>query len=92
MANFEASIVPEVFRMVEKGRHRLILVGNKIDALPGGFKIDSLQLWVKRQATQYFENINSLEQISICLTSAKEATGIAKILTVLEKIKQELVH
>ena len=42
MSNFEASIVPEVFEMIEKNKHRLILVGNKIDALPKGFKIDTL--------------------------------------------------
>lgn len=33
-ANFEASIVPEVFEMIEKNHHRVILVANKIDALP----------------------------------------------------------
>ena len=42
MSNFEASIIPEVFEMIEKNKHRLILVGNKIDAIPAGFKIDSL--------------------------------------------------
>jgi ribosome biogenesis GTPase A len=47
MSNFEGSIVPEVLRMVEKDHHRLILVGNKIDALPKGFKIDTLHKWVK---------------------------------------------
>ena len=47
-ANFEASIVPEVFEMIEKERHRLLVVVNKIDALPKGFKLDSLQNWVKR--------------------------------------------
>ena len=41
-SNFEASVVPEVFEMVEKERHRLIVVTNKIDALPKGFKLDSL--------------------------------------------------
>lgn len=47
MSNFEGSIVPEIFKMVEKDHHRLVLVGNKIDALPRGFKIDTLQKWVK---------------------------------------------
>jgi len=42
MSNFEGSLVPEIFRMVEKDRHRLIVVGNKIDALPKGFKIETL--------------------------------------------------
>ena len=37
MSNFEGSIVPEVFEMIEKEKHRLILVGNKIDAIPKGF-------------------------------------------------------
>ena len=38
VANFEASIVPEVFEMIEQDRHRVIVVANKIDALPKGFK------------------------------------------------------
>ena len=62
--------------MVEKDRHRLILVANKIDAIPKNFKIDSLQLWVKRQIEPHFNDINNLEQFNICLTSAKKATGI----------------
>ena len=47
--------------MVEKDRHRLILVANKIDAIPKNFKIDSLQLWVKRQIEPHFNDINNLE-------------------------------
>lgn len=42
MSNFEGSIVPEILQMAEKDRHRLILVGNKIDVIPKNFKIDSL--------------------------------------------------
>ena len=76
--------------MVEKDRHRLILVANKIDAIPKNFKIDSLQLWVKRQIEPHFNDINNLEQFNICLTSAKKATGISKIFTILEKTKKEL--
>ena len=41
-ANFEASIVPEVFEKIEREHHKVILVANKIDALPKGFKVDSL--------------------------------------------------
>ena len=41
-SNFEGSIVPEIFKRVEKDRHRLVLVANKIDTLPRGFKMDSL--------------------------------------------------
>ena len=47
-ANFEASIVPEIFERIVKDHHRVIVVLNKIDALPKGFKIDTLQLWCKR--------------------------------------------
>ena len=34
MTNFEASIVPEIFEMIEQKHHRLIVVANKIDAIP----------------------------------------------------------
>ena len=61
MANFEASIVPEIFEMIEKKHHRVIVVANKIDAIPQGFKVDSLQLWVKRQLAKYFNDIKALE-------------------------------
>ena len=42
MSNFEGSLVPEILAEVQKKRHRLILVGNKIDALPKGFSIERL--------------------------------------------------
>lgn len=54
MSNFEGSIVPEIFKMVEKDHHRLIVVGNKIDALPKGFKLDSLHKWVKDAVSKHF--------------------------------------
>lgn len=48
MSNFEASLTPEILQEIEKNRHRLIFVGNKIDTLPSGFTIDRLQVWIKR--------------------------------------------
>ena len=42
VANFEASIIPEIFEKIEREHHRVILVANKIDALPKGWKLDSL--------------------------------------------------
>lgn len=47
MTNFEGSLAPEILTEVEAKKHRLIFVGNKIDALPSGFTIDRVQLWVK---------------------------------------------
>ena len=87
VANFEASIVPEVFEKIEKEHHRVIIVANKIDALPKGFKLDTLQLWVKRQISKHVSDVKKLEQFHICLTSAKKATGVNKILTILEKTR-----
>ena len=52
MSNFEASIVPEVFKMIERDHHRLILVANKIDALPKGFKLETLHSWVKNNISK----------------------------------------
>lgn len=89
-ANFEASIVPEVFRMIEKEKHRVVIVLNKIDALPKGFKLDTLHNWVKRQIAKHVTDIASLEEIHICLTSAKKVTGVDKILTVLERTRSQL--
>ena len=48
-ANFEASLVPEIFDQIVKDKHRVIIVANKLDSLPKGFKLDSVQAWVKRQ-------------------------------------------
>ena len=47
MSNFEGSLAKEIFTEVEKKKHRLIFVGNKIDTLPSGFTVDRVQLWVK---------------------------------------------
>ena len=65
----------------------MLVVVNKIDALPTGFKVDRLQLWVKRQIENRFdENI----EWHICLGSAKVATGMAKVLEILQKWKNRL--
>ncbi len=47
MSNFEGSLAKEILTEVEKKKHRLIFVGNKIDTLPSGFTVDRVQLWVK---------------------------------------------
>lgn len=89
-ANFEASIVPEIFDMIEKDRHRVLVVFNKIDTLPKGFKIDTLQNWVKRQIAKHVSDISQLEDFHICLTSARKHTGVDKILTILDRTKNQL--
>ena len=40
MANFEGSQIPEIFENVNQKKHKLIIVCNKIDALPKGFSVD----------------------------------------------------
>lgn len=39
IANFEGSIIEEVFGLINRKKHRLLLVVNKIDAMPKGFDI-----------------------------------------------------
>lgn len=47
MANFEGSQIPEIYENVNLKKHRLIILCNKIDALPEGFSVERLQNWVK---------------------------------------------
>ncbi len=42
MANFEGSLIPEIFDNVNLKKHKLVVVGNKIDALPKGFSVERL--------------------------------------------------
>jgi 30S ribosome assembly GTPase len=87
MANFEGSQIEEIYENVNLKKHKLLIVCNKIDALPKGFSVDRLQTWVKRQIeAKVGEDI----KFHICLASAKEATGIQKVLDILEKIKKEI--
>lgn len=87
MSNFEGSQVPELYNEIQKKHHRLIFVGNKIDTLPSGFSIDRLSLWVKNEIKKKVSDPEVIENMTICLTSAKKLTGVQKILTVLEKTK-----
>ena len=48
ITNFEGSQIEEIHQLVNSGKHKVLVVVNKIDALPKGFKVRSLQLWVKR--------------------------------------------
>lgn len=34
--------------MINENKHKVLIVVNKIDALPLGFAVKNLQLWVKR--------------------------------------------
>ena len=42
ISNFEGSFDKEILKEVEKGKHKLLFVANKIDALPKGFTVDRL--------------------------------------------------
>ena len=42
ITNFEGSQIEEIYKLVNSGKHRLLVVVNKIDALPKGFKVKPL--------------------------------------------------
>lgn len=42
ITNFEGSEIEELYEEVNKKGHRLLLVVNKIDALPKGFSVERL--------------------------------------------------
>lgn len=87
ITNFEGSQIEEIYNLINSGKHKVLVVVNKIDALPKGFTVERLQLWVKRQIEHKFD-----EDIdwSICLASAKVATGMQKVLEILAKHKNRL--
>jgi len=49
IANFEGSLDARILEEIEKGKHRMLFFDNKIDALPKGWKVERVQLWVKNQ-------------------------------------------
>ena len=42
ITNFEGSQIEEIYSLINKGKHRVLVVVNKIDALPKGFKVSNL--------------------------------------------------
>jgi ribosome biogenesis GTPase A len=82
--NFEGSQIDEIYELINSGKHRVLVVINKIDALPLGFNTRGLQLWVKRQIEM---KIGSDITWHLCLSSSKKATGMAKVLEILSKWK-----
>ena len=42
ITNFEGSQIEEIYNLINKGKHRVLVVVNKIDALPTGFKVSNL--------------------------------------------------
>lgn len=42
ITNFEGSQIEEIYKLVNTGKHRLLVVVNKIDALPRGFRVKPL--------------------------------------------------
>ena len=42
ITNFEGSQIEEIYNLINSGKHRVLVVVNKIDALPTGFKVQSL--------------------------------------------------
>ena len=61
-------------------------MANKIDSLPKGWTVERIQTWVKNQIDS---KIDPKITYNICLTSAKEATGVGKVLEILERIKKD---
>eukprot|EP00347_Sterkiella_histriomuscorum_P020009 403339447 len=86
ITNFEGSQIDEIIEDVNQRRHRLILVVNKIDALPDGFSVLRLQKWVKDQIDH---KISDKIKYNICMTSARAATGVNKVMEILSFIKKE---
>ena len=39
ITNFEGSQIEEIYQLINSGKHRVLVVVNKIDALPKGFKV-----------------------------------------------------
>ena len=87
ITNFEGSQIEEIYELINSGRHRVMVVVNKIDALPKGFTVSRLQLWVKRQIEH---KIHQDIEWHICLSSSKKATGMQKVLEILGKWKNRL--
>lgn len=48
ITNFEGSQIEEIYDLINKGKHRVLIVVNKIDAIPHSFKVQQLQQWVKK--------------------------------------------
>ena len=87
ITNFEGSQIEEIYDLINNSKHRVLIIVNKIDALPKGFTVERLQLWVKRQIEH---KMGPDIEWTICLTSAKMATGCQKVLEIISKIKAQM--
>lgn len=88
ISNFEGSLDQEVLTEIEKGKHTMIFIANKIDALPKGFTIERVQNWVRDQLKKRISK-ELLDDTIICCTSARQVTGIPKVLDCLHKLKNK---
>ncbi|KAJ1616237.1 hypothetical protein T492DRAFT_622318 [Pavlovales sp. CCMP2436] len=70
----EGSLLPSLPRLV--GDTPLILVGNKVDALPSGTSLERVEKWL-RQACR--ERLGGIEPAEVHLISASTGKGIAKL-------------
>jgi ribosome biogenesis GTPase A len=87
ITNFEGSQIEEIYSLINSKKCRVIFIVNKIDALPESFNVRPLQAWVKDQIK---DKLDDGITFHICLTSAKKATGAAKVLEILEKWKKSM--
>ena len=54
--------------------------------MPAGFTVERIQKWVK---TQIKHKLSEDIKYNICLVSDKQATGMQKVMDILEKIKRD---
>mmetsp|Transcript_14282 Transcript_14282/g.20878 ORF Transcript_14282/g.20878 Transcript_14282/m.20878 type:complete len:464 (-) Transcript_14282:1784-3175(-) len=83
LLDFEGTLRKDVFDLIQQKNCKCILVPNKIDALPPGYKYERIHKWVK-------EVTRDRKDLKVCVVSSKNGEGISKVINVLKKYKSEL--
>lgn len=82
--DFNGSLIKEVFDMSTEKKSHVILVLNKIDALPLNFKKERIYQWGINETRNLFNNLD------VALVSAKTGDGYDKIVKILKEIRESL--
>ncbi|ANK59307.1 ribosome biogenesis GTPase YqeH [Loigolactobacillus backii] len=78
--DFSGSLIPGLHRFV--GDNPVLLVGNKVDVLPGSVKRTKVKNWLREQA-----HAVGLRPIDVLLTSAKSGYELDDLLAAIEKYR-----
>ena len=86
LLDFNGSLIEEIFQRAAARKSHMILVLNKVDALPSDAKIERIYRWALDQTRSLFKDMD------VVPLSARTGAGYDKLVRILKELHESLPH